>query len=417
MNDCRIEGIGTIGGGEYDSVILSGIVKGDRDITANYLKVEGVFTHKASLTVLNEAHLKGTVSVTGNFRTSGLKSEGIVKIKDGALIADEINAEGMFTCVGEVFVNKSMKTDGILTADKISGGKIEIKTSDAGAKYIQAPTKWIDSITSGIFGQNVSIQHSTVKEIECGELKATRLECDVIHADSVELKDNCIVGRLYCEGSVQIDKTCIVREIIGTQPENFTPNAENEKTNNYTENNKSDSKMYKTEEIKVTQNMRDDILNILNMFKDNAVDADKAVDMIAASAYVSSMQRAARTNEGGFDVDVDWKDDDKLHIAAFIGHKFIKKGIFNSITNEYTVKLEGDAQIRDVECRGHLICGDVGGNVTAGSAVQAGNVEGNASAGSSVTCGNVGRNVSAGASVKCGTVAGNVSAGGGVKIN
>lgn len=404
MRDFRLEGIGSISGGEYDSVILSGIIKGNGDVTANYIKTEGMFTHKSSITILNEAYLKGTASVSGNMRANQLKLEGILKIKDGTLVCNEISAEGMIVCSGEIYANETIKVDGNCTAGKIAAKNVNIKTSDAGAKYVQAPNKWIDSISSGIFGENVSIMHSTVGEIECENLTAVRLKCDIIHADSVDLRNHCVIGKLHCSGEIKADSTCEIGEVIGNDEYAASNTA---KTNT------------QTEEIKVpqTQNLRNDILNILNMVKDNAVDPEKAVDMIAASAYVNSMQRAAKSTDAGFDVDIDWKDDDKLHIAAFIGHKFVKKGIFNSVTNDYTVHLEGGTEIRDVDCRGHLVCGNVGGNVSAGSSVKSGDVQGSISAGSSVTCGNVGKNVSAGATVKCGAVTGNVTAGGGVKIN
>ena len=71
--------------------------------------------------------------------------------------------------------------------------------------------------------------------------------------------------------------------------------------------------------------------------------------------------------------------------------------------------LEGE--IKQLTSSASVTCGDVAGNVEAGSSVQCRNVGGDVDAGSSVTCGDVGGSVDAGSSVKCGNVRQYVDAG------
>ena len=401
MRDYKLEGIGTMNGGEYGSVILAGIVNGNGNITADTFKCEGIIRLKSSLFVNGDAAVEGTFTAE-TVRAGNFRSKGVLKITGNTLAADDINGEGMLTCANEVIVQNNFRMDGICTARKVTAQTIDIKTSTSAAKYIDesmGSVSWLDSVTSGIFGQNVSVKHSTITEINCVHITAKRTKCDIIRASSVNLKDNCTVGKLYCDGEINIDNSCTVGEIISMgSSARYQP--------------QTTSNEQKKEEIKMDEKMKEDILNIITMFKDNAIDAAKATDMIAASAYVSSMKKSADSD--GFDVDIDWKDDGKLHVAAFIGHKFIKKGLFNQLTNEFTVNLE-NVQPIDVDCRGHLVCGNVAGNVSAGSHVQAGDVQGSVSAGSHVGCGNVGNNVAAGSHVNCGNISGKVNAGGGVR--
>ena len=134
--------------------------------------------------------------------------------------------------------------------------------------------------------------------------------------------------------------------------------------------------------------------------------------------------------------DVPWEDDDAFHIVVYQGHRLVDS---SALTDEYTVCYEGDA--KDIYCALSLSCGDVQGDVKAGSYVEcndvAGNVtseayvesnsvaghvnaggyvecndvEGNVRAGAYVECGDVEGSVSAGAYVECGDVGGNLSAG------
>lgn len=131
-------------------------------------------------------------------------------------------------------------------------------------------------------------------------------------------------------------------------------------------------------------------------------------------------------------VGLPWEDDETLHVALYVGHKLIRgealKERFGKISKNITFNYSGPAL--NVESSFSVICGEVQGNVTAGSYVEcsdvggnvrAGNnvecedVEGSVSAGGTVECGDVHGNVTAGADVECGDVEGSVSAGGTVE--
>ena len=126
--------------------------------------------------------------------------------------------------------------------------------------------------------------------------------------------------------------------------------------------------------------------------------------------------------------DLPWEDDQAFHLAIYAGRRLVSEQEIKKLAGKgevCTVRYAGEA--RDVHCLLNLLCeADVQGSVQAGSGVTCGDVGGNVQAGS-VTCGDVSGNVEAGSatcgdvegdvhggSVKCGDVSGSIEAGGGV---
>ena len=125
-----------------------------------------------------------------------------------------------------------------------------------------------------------------------------------------------------------------------------------------------------------------------------------------------------------------WKDDDTLYAVLYKGHRLMKTQGFGStrVLNEITFKYDGPALNvhsyftvvcgnveGNVDAGSRVECGNVGGDVEAGSRVECGNVDGNVDAGSRVDCQDVGGNIDAGSSITCGNVGGNASAGGNIE--
>lgn len=105
-----------------------------------------------------------------------------------------------------------------------------------------------------------------------------------------------------------------------------------------------------------------------------------------------------------------WEDDGTLRIVVYKGYTLLKHV---PAEEKFTFCYEGPAL--NIFSSLSVTCGDVGGNVDAGSHVSCGNVEGDVDAGSSVRCGNVDGSVDAGSDVKCGDVHGDVDAGGNIQ--
>ena len=102
----------------------------------------------------------------------------------------------------------------------------------------------------------------------------------------------------------------------------------------------------------------------------------------------------------------DWPEDGSLRVVLYLGRKLVKS---HPAAKDITFTYQGPAL--NVTSAVSVSCGDVGGDVDAGTCINCGNVAGHANAGTAITCGNVLGNVDAGTEVRCEHVEGSVDAG------
>lgn len=118
-----------------------------------------------------------------------------------------------------------------------------------------------------------------------------------------------------------------------------------------------------------------------------------------------------RENPAPITVDnLPWTDDDALRVVLYRGHRLLKN---SNQGGKLEFHYDGEAQ--NIISAVSVTCGDVRGNVDAGTDVRCKDVGGSVDAGMAVSCENVNGDVDAGAGVTCGHVAGNVDAGSWVK--
>ena len=163
--------------------------------------------------------------------------------------------------------------------------------------------------------------------------------------------------------------------------------------------------------------MAENILKVLEMVRDGAVSPEDGESLIEALC-------SPKRPEGVYveDIRTPWPDDDKLHVAAFIGKKLITRQSYGrrlfGLREFFTLKLDGDA--RDVDCWGSLECGEIRGGANAGLHIDCrGGVGADARAGTHITCGgSIGGDASAGTHLQCGgDIDGNARAGTSVSCN
>ena len=106
-----------------------------------------------------------------------------------------------------------------------------------------------------------------------------------------------------------------------------------------------------------------------------------------------------------------WENDNTLHGVLYVGHTLVKESNLNRYPQAETLTLAYEGPALNVSSVFSVSCGDVAGNIEAGSFVNCGSVQGNVDAGEGVACKGVGGDVSAGESVCCGDVTGSVDAG------
>lgn len=377
MKDERIEGIGSIHGGEYDTIYIEGIGKLKGDVVARRIVVDGLFKSKGRIDV-DEMKVEGVARAFRDIRAKTVDISGMLKVRRASLNADKVICEGIIVANQEVSADE-IYVDGICSVSRMYGDNVVLKNNrDRINGSRKALPVRIKPLIKLYFGRDVSPDYSTVDVLECTNLEADGIRARVIRANKVKLNNGCIVDRLFCDGEISIDDTCRVGKII-----------------------------FEDREITLKKEMSDmanmTLVKILDLYKDGKISADEAEKMI--NSLNSALGEGGATN-------LPWGDDGKLRIVAFVGRRLLKKGDPGATRIE--VKYEGPAL--DVECYGNLSCGDVDGHVNAMGNVTCDDVGGHINAGGSITCGNIDGNVSAGGNVYCKDINGSITAGGGVHL-
>jgi len=402
MRSEKVEGIGSILAGEYDVIEVEGIARLKGNVTARKIMVDGIFKSKGKL-ISDEIIIDGVARIFRDVKGKKIKSDGIVKLRNANLYADEIICTGLITSTGEVSADL-INIEGICSISKMFGDNIYIK-NDKTQIEIKGDKRFVKySIHLGrlYLGRKVSENYSIVDQLECTNLEASGLHSKVVRAGNVKLSDACEIHKLYCDGDMDIDDSCIIGEIIskGKQMELRDINRRI--------NGDSSVNIMNIEQGGYGDMANESIRKILELYKSNNINIEEAEKMLlstGASTIASDTSSKAS-------IDTAWNDDGKLRIVAYIGRKLLKKGDPSSRTIE--VKYEGPAL--NVESYGNLSCGDVNGNANAGGSIHSGDINGSASCGGSMSCGDVGGSVNCGGSLTCSEISGPVSAGGGVKI-
>lgn len=378
MRNESIEGIGSVRGGEYGVISVEGVGKLKGKITAEKIKAEGMIKGKKPLKT-GELSVEGAGRFFGNIRSERVKVEGLLKLRRASLCAKSINCEGLMVCTREINAD-NISIDGLCSAKKLCGDIIDIKTNQEKITRIKG-VKLFKRLALLYFGRHISVNMTLCDTVECTSLTAKRLRAGTVRANSVHLSENCKIKRLYCDGELFFDATCEIGEIIT-----------------------GDKKIKNTKGGTQRANLM--LTKILDMYKEGKINPDEAEKMLASAGLAGSSAPA-------FDGDkIDWPDDGKLRIVAFIGRKLLKKGAPEAKCLEVTY--EGEAL--DVISHFSITCKDIKGTAAAGSCINCGDIGGGVSAGSSVQCANVNGNISAGSGVHAVDVKGNISAGSGVTI-
>lgn len=350
-----IDGIGSIGTGEYEQIKIDGIGKIKGDVSAACVNADGMLKIKGRVQT-GELNIDGIARCFRDIKAKKADIDGILKMRRCSLDTDELKCDGAVVCTREINAD-SVTVHGMCSVNRICGDRIELlhdsKSSEKGSH------KTILRLGRLYFGRRISFDYNIADEIECTSLTAEKLKAKIIRSGEVTLTKGCVIDRLYCEGKITADKSCVIKQIIA-----------------------ADGKITGEEE-----KMADKKLTmVLDSYKEGRIDADEAEKLIGA------IMPGTRNEE---ETDY-WSDDGKLRIIAYIGRKILKKG--DKGNEKLTVEYTGEAL--DVETALNLTCGNINGSARAGLSIRSGNVGGDASAGTDINCREIGGNAHAGTGVK-----------------
>lgn len=198
MQNMKIEGIGSIGGGEFDTISIEGVANCSNNIKAENIKIEGVFNCSGEVEA-RYLDCEGVANFKSNIRAKKITVEGLLSESSGTKIeAEEIICEGMIKTGGEIS-SDILKADGCVEAKEIVGDQIKIYSRFHAAKLIS------------MFNKN----KSNVELIEATTIDITGMMANTVNGKDIKIGPNCIIENIDCSGILSIDKSSIVRNITG----------------------------------------------------------------------------------------------------------------------------------------------------------------------------------------------------------
>ncbi len=213
-----LSGSGTLAGGEYEKVALSGSIKLSGEVRCTSLHASGSFGGRGSIdcsdkmSLSGSAHIDGTltgknVHLAGALKCTELKGES-VELFGAASIGGDIEAEdfrlkGSVRCGGLINADKiDMVVEGSSRAQSIGGSSITIKASSAKKRFIGRLFKLGDcgelSVDEGIEGDNIHVENVIAPQII---------------GKNVTIGKGCRIGRVQYSESIEISPEVLVEHI------------------------------------------------------------------------------------------------------------------------------------------------------------------------------------------------------------
>lgn len=198
MDVFKMEGVGKINGGEFQSLKVEGVGTCPSNIKAENLEIEGVFNCSGDVDA-GYLYCEGVANFKANIRAKKLVVEGVFNSKGGSKIeAEEIICEGVIKTSGEILADR-ITAEGCIAAKEIYGDDIRINSKYHANRVIN------------FFNR----EKSEVNLIEATTIELCGVTADVINGKDITIGPNCKIEKIDCSGTLFVDRSAIVRTITG----------------------------------------------------------------------------------------------------------------------------------------------------------------------------------------------------------
>jgi cytoskeletal protein CcmA (bactofilin family) len=196
MHNLKIDGVGTIVGGEYASVTIDGMATCDGALIAERIDIDGMFTCKGTLKA-DEIKCDGMAKVRGNIKAGKIDADGMISVTGGRKIeADEIDCDGMIKIDGEISADRIL-ADGCIDAEEITGDSIVIRSH----RHFFLPF--------------LRASHSRIKLIEATTIELRGVVANSVNGKNVRIGRGCRIESVDCSGTLWISPMARVKNISG----------------------------------------------------------------------------------------------------------------------------------------------------------------------------------------------------------
>lgn len=212
--DYKFSGAGTIPGGEYDKVKVSGSAKLSGDVRCTSLSASGAFGGSGSITCSGAVHVSGSTSIDGPISAGELKASGAFKCKglrggdiriagsarvDEDMEGDSIHVAGSVTCNGLMSADYiEIHIDSACSAGSIGGSEIRICPKTNSVSLFR------------FFGLGKAGTLNVTESIEGDDVYLENVSCPSVTGRSVVIGPGCRIGLVQYSEKAEISPDALV---------------------------------------------------------------------------------------------------------------------------------------------------------------------------------------------------------------
>lgn len=201
MQNLKIEGLGSIYGGEFDSISIEGLGNCSNNVKADSIRIEGVFNCSGEIDA-RYLDCQGVANFKANIRAKKITVEGVLSEISGTKIeAEEIICEGVLKTGGEISAD-IVNADGCIEAREIVGDQIRIDSYELVNRFLS------------MFTWNKS-KMSKVGLIEATTINLRGVTAETVNGMDITIGPYCKIENIDCSGFLSINATSTVKNISG----------------------------------------------------------------------------------------------------------------------------------------------------------------------------------------------------------
>jgi cytoskeletal protein CcmA (bactofilin family) len=216
MRTEKIEGIGSILGGEFDRIVIEGVGTIKGDVKANTIDIQGVGKCTGNIETV-DLFIEGVLTLTNSIRANRIRIEGVVNQTTSNIEADDIYCDGVLNSNGEISADK-IEVGGCIIAHELYGDRIKIIYDRRRHGKLKIPNIF------GILGNGKAINDGCQVDI----MEATHIELEGVKSNSVSgelviIGPDCNIKQVECNGTLMVHPSSRIEKIIGVNPSPWKP--------------------------------------------------------------------------------------------------------------------------------------------------------------------------------------------------
>lgn len=199
MAENKIHGVTTVGGGQYEELVVNGVITVNGDLAAQSINVDGVVTVNGGLESESFIKVDGVVTVNGKMRAQFVDVDGVVSINED-VEADHVKIDGVVSSKAQISADL-VEGRGVINAEEIVGEKVILHCEHKKRHLFSLGRKDRDKPRVGT--------------IEATEIDVDGIRVENLNGHNITIGPQCVVENVDCSGTLRIAPEAQVKNING----------------------------------------------------------------------------------------------------------------------------------------------------------------------------------------------------------